>query len=53
MTLSVIKADVEGWVGHSTCCPEMLALAQLLLRKAVERGCVPDAWAAAVSRVGI
>ena len=28
ITLSVIKADVGGWVGHSTCYPDMLALAR-------------------------
>jgi fructose 1,6-bisphosphatase len=27
ITLSVIKADVGGWVGHSTCHPKMLDLA--------------------------
>ena len=42
ITLSVIKADVGGWVGHSTCHPEMLALAQTLVKRAVERGLLID-----------
>jgi fructose 1,6-bisphosphate aldolase/phosphatase len=42
ITLSVIKADVGGWVGHSTCYPDMLALARSLVGKAVERGLLVD-----------
>lgn len=38
ITLSVIKADVGGWVGHSTCYPEMLALARKIINQAEERG---------------
>jgi fructose 1,6-bisphosphate aldolase/phosphatase len=43
LTLSVIKADVGGWVGHCTSHPDMLALAQEHLNKAVERGLLIDA----------
>ncbi len=42
ITLSVIKADVGGWVGHSTCHPDMMALARSLVKKAVERGFLVD-----------
>jgi fructose 1,6-bisphosphate aldolase/phosphatase len=42
LTLSVIKADVGGWVGHSTCHPDMMALARSLVAKGVERGLLVD-----------
>ncbi|MGB8992581.1 MAG: fructose-1,6-bisphosphate aldolase/phosphatase [Desulfobaccales bacterium] len=42
ITLSVIKADVGGWVGHSTCYPDMLVLARKLVKAAVERGLLID-----------
>ncbi len=42
ITLSVIKADVGGWVGHSTCHPEMLALARKIVQGAVDRGLLVD-----------
>jgi fructose 1,6-bisphosphate aldolase/phosphatase len=42
ITLSVIKADVGGWVGHCTSHPEMLALAASLVKGAVERGFLVD-----------
>ncbi len=45
ITLSVIKADVGGWVGHSTTHPDMLALAQKHLDDAVKRGFLVDAQA--------
>jgi fructose 1,6-bisphosphate aldolase/phosphatase len=45
LTLSVIKADVGGWVGHCATHPDMLALAQQHLDKAVERGFLIDAQA--------
>jgi fructose 1,6-bisphosphate aldolase/phosphatase len=45
LTLSVIKADVGGWVGHCATHPDMLALAQQYLDKAVERGFLIDAQA--------
>ena len=43
ITLSVIKADVGGWVGHSTSHPEMLALADECLKEAVAQGMLVDA----------
>ena len=43
ITLSVIKADVGGWVGHSTSHPEMLALAGEILKEAVAKGFLVDA----------
>ncbi len=42
ITLSVIKADVGGWVGHSTCHPDMTALAREIVQKAVSRGFLID-----------
>ncbi len=42
ITLSVIKADVGGWVGHSTCHPDMMALAREIVQKAVARGFLID-----------
>lgn len=42
LTLSVIKADVGGWVGHSTCHPDMMALARSLVAKGVKRGLLVD-----------
>jgi len=42
ITLSVIKADVGGWVGHSTCHPDMLALAREIVQKTVSRGLLLD-----------
>ncbi len=42
LTLSVIKADVGGWVGHCTSHPDMLALAREHLAKAVEQGLLVD-----------
>ncbi len=43
ITLSVIKADVGGWVGHSHSHPEMLALAAEILKGAVAKGFLVDA----------
>jgi fructose 1,6-bisphosphate aldolase/phosphatase len=42
ITLSVIKADVGGWVGHSTCHPDMLALARKIVKGAVDGGMLVD-----------
>lgn len=42
ITLSVIKADAGGWVGHCTSHPDMLALAAGLMKGAVERGLLVD-----------
>ena len=42
ITLSVIKADVGGWVGHSTSHPEMLALAAECIKEEVAKGFLVD-----------
>jgi fructose 1,6-bisphosphate aldolase/phosphatase len=42
LTLSVIKADVGGWVGHCTSHPDMLALAADQVKAAVDRGFLVD-----------
>jgi len=42
VTLSVIKADVGGWVGHCTAHPQMLELAEKLVKDAVNRGFLLD-----------
>jgi fructose 1,6-bisphosphate aldolase/phosphatase len=42
LTLSVIKADVGGWVGHCSSHPDMLALAQKHVDDAVKRGLLVD-----------
>jgi fructose 1,6-bisphosphate aldolase/phosphatase len=44
-TLSVIKADVGGYVGHSAMHPEILALGQEEMAKAVASGLLIDAQA--------
>jgi len=42
ITLSVIKADVGGMVGHSSSHPDMLELAAKLVKKAVAKGFLVD-----------
>ncbi len=42
ITLSVIKADVGGWVGHCSSHPDMLALAAKHVEGAVKRGLLVD-----------
>jgi fructose 1,6-bisphosphate aldolase/phosphatase len=42
ITLSVIKADVGGWVGHSTVHPDMMALARKIVQGAVDKGLLID-----------
>jgi len=42
LTLSVIKADIGGWVGHCTSHPDILALADKHLQDAVGRGLLVD-----------
>jgi fructose 1,6-bisphosphate aldolase/phosphatase len=42
ITLSVIKADVGGMVGHSGSHPDMLALAEKIVKKAVAKGFLVD-----------
>jgi fructose 1,6-bisphosphate aldolase/phosphatase len=48
-TLSVIKADTGGYVGHGEVHPEMLETAEAAVSKACEKGLLVDAR---VSRVG-
>ena len=42
VTLSVIKADIGGYVGHSTSHPEVLAKAEECLRTAKKEGLLID-----------
>jgi fructose 1,6-bisphosphate aldolase/phosphatase len=42
VTLSAIKADIGGWVGHSVVHPDTLALADELMAAAKGRGQVLD-----------
>jgi fructose 1,6-bisphosphate aldolase/phosphatase len=44
-TLSVIKADIGGYVGHSAMHPEVLALGQEALARAVQSGLLIDGHA--------
>jgi fructose 1,6-bisphosphate aldolase/phosphatase len=46
-TLSIIKADTGGYVGHTAVHPTMLAEADRLTRDAVDRGLLLDAQVAA------
>jgi fructose 1,6-bisphosphate aldolase/phosphatase len=47
LTLSIIKADTGGYVGHTAVHPTMLAEADRLARGAVDRGLLLDAKVAA------
>jgi len=42
ITISLIKADVGGWVGHSTVHPKQLELAKQKLQEAKEGGLIID-----------
>lgn len=42
LTLSVIKADIGGWVGHSCCHPEVINRARELLEAARREGQLMD-----------
>jgi len=42
VTISVIKADIGGWVGHSASHPDILALGQERLIKAQQQGLLID-----------
>ncbi len=42
VTLSIIKADVGGWVGHSACHPQLLGRARALLAEAKGAGLLLD-----------
>ncbi|QNN53479.1 fructose-1,6-bisphosphate aldolase/phosphatase [Nocardioides mesophilus] len=45
-TLSIIKADTGGWVGHSAVHPEQLATAKVRAEEAVSEGLLMDAHVA-------
>ncbi|RLF02677.1 MAG: fructose 1,6-bisphosphatase, partial [Thermoprotei archaeon] len=42
VTISLIKADVGGWVGHSTVHPKQKELARQKLKEAKETGLLID-----------
>ncbi|MBN1370289.1 MAG: fructose 1,6-bisphosphatase [Dehalococcoidaceae bacterium] len=42
VTLSVIKADIGGWVGHSDSHPEVLAKAEEMMARAKKEGTLID-----------
>ncbi|MEW6665928.1 MAG: fructose-1,6-bisphosphate aldolase/phosphatase [Thermodesulfobacteriota bacterium] len=42
VTCSVIKADIGGYVGHSSCHPQILEAAQDALHQAIARGLLID-----------
>lgn len=42
VTISAIKADVGGWVGHSDVHPEMLEAAETRVREAIASGLLVD-----------
>ncbi len=42
VTISAIKADVGGWVGHSSVHPEMIEAAEDHARQAIQRGLIID-----------
>lgn len=44
ITLSVIKADIGGWVGHSSVHPDVSAVAEKRLAEAVASGLIIDGY---------
>jgi fructose 1,6-bisphosphate aldolase/phosphatase len=48
VTLSVFKADVGGFVGHTGVHEDVLRRARELIQKAVSKGLLLDAWVGAV-----
>ncbi len=42
VTISVIKADIGGFVGHSASHPDILALGQEMLTQAQQNGLLID-----------
>ncbi len=42
VTLSVIKADIGGYVGHSECHPDVIACAEECMAKAKKSGLLID-----------
>ncbi|MDP2953617.1 MAG: fructose 1,6-bisphosphatase, partial [Chloroflexota bacterium] len=48
ITLSVIKADVGGYVGHSSCHPALIETGQKSLEKAKKEGLLVDYYVTSV-----
>ncbi len=46
ITISVIKADIGGWPGHSRVHPQLVETAEEVLSKAVEDGAIIDFYVA-------
>ncbi|MFH0929529.1 MAG: fructose-1,6-bisphosphate aldolase/phosphatase [Candidatus Aenigmatarchaeota archaeon] len=46
-TLSVIKADIGGWVGHSSSHPEILQMARNILQEEKNKGFIKDFYVTA------
>ncbi len=46
ITISVIKADIGGWPGHSRVHPQLVETAEDVLSKAVEDGTIIDFYVA-------
>ena len=42
VTLSVIKADIGGFVGHSACHPDVVATAERAMKRALKEGMLLD-----------
>lgn len=42
LTLSVIKADIGGWVGHCAMHPELMADGEVSMAKAKKSGLIID-----------
>jgi fructose 1,6-bisphosphate aldolase/phosphatase len=42
VTISAIKADVGGWVGHSAVHPEMMEAAEVCVADAIKKGVIID-----------
>ncbi|NJE06856.1 fructose 1,6-bisphosphatase, partial [Thermococcus sp. M36] len=46
ITISVIKADIGGWPGHSRVHPQLIEAAEEVLAKAKEEGTIIDFYVA-------
>jgi len=46
ITVSVIKADVGGWCGHSNMHPDLIEIADEMLEEAKEKGIIKDYFVA-------
>jgi len=47
ITLSVIKADIGGYVGHSSSHPDILEMARNILQDEKNKGFITDFYATA------